>query len=391
MQKQRLRWASRGAQILGCTVVLAGAAGCSLVSLKSPERPLSAQDLDSRILTREMSAQFVAAVARTADDIAMTETDPLILDNSLRWEIAAVAHSRRAATRLTPMMSLLDTWALAVQMRAFMAEEGAGGALFGVHQQRVREVSASFAEDTEALAHRLVAPREFAEYQRFIQEYARQYPLQDLTFARASVIELWVREKGADTKLVDSLGTIPQAMADVADRLEIYGDTVPTQVMRRTQLALRGAGYSSRDVQASLKQLDERLARLSAAAESTPQLLHEAEGQVRESLREVLERLDASSREATAALRTERTALFADMQSERAAVVAAVDVQRQALAVDAARIADQLVKSSGEQVRLVARDVLLLLSVLAIVVLGLPFAAGYLVGRARHGGGRRAE
>ena len=51
----------------------------------------------------------------------------------------------------------------------------------------------------------------------------------------------------------------------------------------------------------------------------------------------------------------------------------------------AARIADQVVKASGEQARRLAREVLLLLSVLAIVVLGLPFAAGYLVGRARAG------
>jgi hypothetical protein len=44
-----------------------------------------------------------------------------------------------------------------------------------------------------------------------------------------------------------------------------------------------------------------------------------------------------------------------------------------------------VVKSAGEQARSLAREVLLLLIVLAIVVLGLPFAAGYLVGRARSG------
>jgi hypothetical protein len=41
------------------------------------------------------------------------------------------------------------------------------------------------------------------------------------------------------------------------------------------------------------------------------------------------------------------------------------------------------VKSAGEQARYLAREVLLLLIVLAVVVLGLPFAAGYFVGRAR--------
>jgi hypothetical protein len=61
----------------------------------------------------------------------------------------------------------------------------------------------------------------------------------------------------------------------------------------------------------------------------------------------------------------------------------AAEAGRQAVSRDAARIADQVVKSAGEQARYLAREVLLLLIVLAIVVLGLPFAAGYLVGRAR--------
>jgi len=64
-------------------------------------------------------------------------------------------------------------------------------------------------------------------------------------------------------------------------------------------------------------------------------------------------------------------------------LTAAVDVQRQALAADAGRLADQVVRTSGEEVRHLTRQALLLLIVLALVVLGLPFAAGYLTGRAR--------
>ncbi|MGH8275530.1 MAG: hypothetical protein ACRETH_02430, partial [Steroidobacteraceae bacterium] len=307
MQKRQLRCASRpvrrrspsagnGTRICGCAVVLMALAGCSLISLKSPERPLSPRDLNARILTRELSAQFVAAVARCAQDIAASEADQAVLDNTLRWEIAAVGESRRAATRVAPMMSLLDTWGLAAQMQAFMAEGAPGGALFGRHEQAVREVSDRYADDAQALARRLIAPREFGEYQKFVAQYAREHPLQDLTFARASVIELWSREKGADIKLVDSLGTIPEAMEDAAERMQIYGETVPAQVMRKTQLALRESGYAGSDVQTSLKQLDERLARLTAVAESTPGLVHGAEAEVRQSLREALERLDASSR-----------------------------------------------------------------------------------------------
>jgi hypothetical protein len=368
--------------LLGAALVLLAVTGCSLVSFKSPERPLSTRELNARILTRELSAQFVAAVARSAEDIAGTENDPTVLENTLRWEIAAVGESRRAATRMGPMLSLLDTWALAVQMQAFLADDAPGGALFGTHQPAVRGVTDDYAAGAEKLAQQLLSPGELGDYRKFVAAYAREHPLRDLNFARASVIAQWSREKGTDTKLIDTLGTIPEAMTDTADRLQIYGETVPVQLMRKTQLALREAGYSSDDVQNSLKQLDERLARLTAVAESTPELVHGAEAEVRKSLNEVLARLDAASAQAISALRTERAGLFTDLESERAAVVAAVDVQRKALAIDAGRIADQVVKSSGQQLRYLASEVLLLSIVLAVVVLGLPFAAGYLAGRA---------
>ena len=382
-----MEWRPRytSARILACGALSLALTSCSLISLKSPERPLSPRDLNARILTRELSGQFVTAVDRCADDIAASEHDPAVLDNTLRWEIAAVGESRRGATRLVPLMSLLDTWALAEQMQAFTAAGGPGGALFGAHQQVVRSISGNYALDAQALARRLLAPHDFATYQIFVEKYVREHPLADLTFARASLVELWSREQGGDTRLVDSLGTIPEALADAADRLEIYGDTVPSQVMHQTQLALREAGYTGGDVRAAIARLDERLARLAAVAESTPELVRGAEADVRQSLREVLDRLDASTRTAGEALHAERVALFADLQSERTAVMAELDVQRKALAEDAARISSRVVKDTGAQLRELAAEVLLLLIVLAVVVLGLPFAAGYLVGRARHG------
>lgn len=371
-------------RILVCLGAVVALAGCSLISLKSPERPLSARDLNARILSRELSARYIGAVVRVSQDIVAHEDDPQVVDNTLRWEIATIAASRRAATRMAPMLTLLDTWAFAEQARAFAAAGAPGGALFGSHQQAVREVSDSYAADAEAIARRLIGPGEFEENRKFVEQYVSAHPLEDLSFTRASLVELWSQRQGSDTRLVDSLGTIPEAMADSADRMQIYGDTVPVEVMRKTQLALREYGDQS-NVQAALKRLDERLDRLTTVAESAPGLVRGAEADVRQSLREVLQSFDASSRAATAALHTERAALFADLQTERAAVVAAVDVQRKAFAADASRVAAQVVQSSGEQVRSLAREVLSLLILLSLVVLGLPFLAGYLVGRARHG------
>jgi hypothetical protein len=71
------------------------------------------------------------------------------------------------------------------------------------------------------------------------------------------------------------------------------------------------------------------------------------------------------------------------VRTERAAMMSAADVQRRAIVQDATRLAEQIVTQSGAEARRLARQVLILLIVLALVVLGIPFAAGYAAGRAR--------
>jgi hypothetical protein len=375
-----IRAASAG---LAALLMILGVAGCSLVSIKSPERPLSDRDMNARLLTREATTHFLEASARSTESILATETDAAVIEHTLRWELGVIEASRQAEMQLAPLMTLLDTWTFALQLEAFMGPGAPGGNLFGTHQATLREISGNYADGMESLAHSLLSSKELTDYQSFVAGYVRAHPLQDLRFARASVLTEWTREKGAQTNLLDAVGTIPQALADTSQRLEIYGDTVPQQALRRAQLAMRESGYSSTDMRSALARLDERLERLTAVAEDSPEMLRGAETELRASLREFMQQLDSSVRTTTAAVHSEREALFAEIQQEREELLTAVDVQRKALTADAARIGDQLVKTSGAEVRHFTREALALIIVLTLVLLGLPFVAGYLLGRAR--------
>src|SRR4029077_16084457 len=170
---------------------------------------LSTRDLNARILTREFSHHFIAVVAQCADEISATASDPTVQSNALRWEIAAANESERAATRIAPMTALLDSWTLANQMQAFRAPGGPGGALFGAQQPCAVAVANSLDGEALELAHRLLAPAEFARYQRFVRAFTQEHPLQDLQLLRPSVLESWTASQGSQTRLIDSLGTIP--------------------------------------------------------------------------------------------------------------------------------------------------------------------------------------
>jgi hypothetical protein len=370
----RFRSASRAA---ACVVLLASIASCSLISVKSPEKPLSTRDLNARLLTHEYSAHFIAAVEQTADQISAASADPAVRTNALRWKIAASAKSERAASQVVPMMGLLDSWALSVQMQQYLAE-GAGRAAFGAQQPLAVSLAEQLAAQAQDLARRLTTPDEFDHDQRFIDDYARAHPIESLRFARASIMDQWTQDSGAQVRLVDSLGTVPEALADAGDLVRMYGDTGPSQMIWNAQLAVLESGLSGKELQAALQRLDEHLALLSAVADQSPALIKSV-------VRDVNTRFDASWAEMIGALHTEGRTLSGSMSTERQATVQALDVERAAVTADAARIASQVIADAGEQARRLLREALWVVIAMALVLLGLPFAAGYLVGRTRRG------
>ncbi len=358
-------------------VLLAGIASCSLISIKSPEKPLSARDLNARLLTHEYSAHFIAAVEQSADQIAAASADPAVRMNALRWKIAASAKSERAASQVVPMMGLLDTWALSVQMQQYLAE-GAGRAVFAAQQPLAVSLAEQLAAQAQDLARRLTTADEFDHDRRFVDDYARAHPIESLQFARASIMDLWSQDSGVQVRLVDTLGTVPEALANAGDLVRMYGDTGPSQMTWNAQLAVLESGLSAGDLQAGLRRLDEHLATLSGVAEQSPAL-------VRSVVRDVDTRFNASFAEMIGALHTEGRTLSGSMSSERQATMQALDVERAAVSADAAHIAGQVIAEAGEQARRLLHEALLIVIAMALVLLALPFAAGYLVGRARRG------
>jgi hypothetical protein len=373
----------RGAALLhslravACALLLASIASCSLISVKSPEKPLSARDLNARLLTHEYSAHFIAAVEQTADQISAASVDPAVRLNALRWKISASATSERAASQVVPMMGLLDSWALSVQMQQYLAE-GAGRAVFAAQQPLAVSLAEQLTAQAQDMARRLTTPDEFEHDQRFIDDYAHAHPIENLQFARASIMDLWTQDSGVQVRLVDSLGTVPEALANAGDLVRMYGDTAPSQMIWNAQLAMLESGLSAKELQAALQRLDEHLAALSAVADQTPSLIKSV-------VRDVDTRFDASWAQMIGALHTEGRTLSGSMSSERQATVQALDVERTAVTADAARIASQVIVEAGEQARRLLREALFIVIAIAVVLLGLPFAAGYFVGRARRG------
>lgn len=368
--------------VIVSAIGLAGLQGCSLFSFESPAKPLPRRDLNARMLTREYAEQFRTTVVEAADGIAAESADPAIDLSALRWKISATTASRRAATQMAPMMGLLDVWAVSAQMREFLVS-GAGATLFGEQQAIARQAAESLEQDMISLAQALTSKEEFATYRQFVEEYVHDEPFVDIRFTRTSVAARWAAKTGQQATLLSTVGTVPEAMSDVADRLRLYGDQMPAESLWQTQLALRQAGYGDVNLQQVLQGIDARLAAISKLADTSPELVHEAIADLRGSLLDVADRFDQSTALLNQSLQQQLATLTGSVREERLALTETFDVQRAAIMKDAERVATQVTRDSWRQVRGLARELAVYWLLTVILVLGLPFAAGYLVGRAR--------
>ena len=370
------------------SVALMALPACSLLSIKSPEIPLTPREQEARVLTRDYAEHFNEVMIRVIDDSAARETDPAVRALALQLKLGVVLQSTRAATGLSPMGSLIDTWAFALQLRDYL-DSGSGAALLGGAQSDVRSQADGLADEADALAKKVTA-NDYPRYQAFVKRYTFRYPLEGPDCQRTSVLSIWSAEEEDKTPLRVA-GTVAQALGDVSDRMRIYGQEIPAVSLWEAQRALDRSGIDAASYRATFRSIDTQLAKISTLAETSPALAHEAIAELRRSLGESSDRLDNAWTQMLQTLRIERAALAANIASERESLTAAADVERARITADAAQIAEHAVDKSWSEIRALLREALILLIVLAVLVLGLPFAAGYFLGRHRAANNRNRD
>ncbi len=253
-------------------IALLTLAGCISFTLDISGEKLPPEQQRARIETRQYAADFIERVTRAADTIAEGTEDTGMRANALRWKIGASTASRRAAYRPEPELALIDTWALALQMEKFFGE-GAGRELFGGQQKIALDTAGALAREADALAARRLAPGALADYRKLVSDYVAGERLRDLSFERAPLAPLW-REMVA-SQIAKSVSVGPEGSSIASDQLDIYGRRIPDELRWRAELAFLESGIRPGDLSHALKRFEEELAKLSALAQTQPELAME--------------------------------------------------------------------------------------------------------------------
>jgi hypothetical protein len=214
--------------------------------------------------------------------------------------------------------------------------------------------------------------------------------LSDLSFERAPIAPSW-REAVA-RRLAKSVSVAPEALADASDRLDIYGRRIPDELRWRAELAYVESGFQPGDLSHALKRFEEELAKLSALAQTQPELAMQRLAALQAEMTRAFDSFDRRWEQTLAMLQVERATLVKDLEAmrvamdatierERNALYSAISVERAALAADATRIGKELGPLLMDKLGEVVNEALLLLCLLVLLLIGLPFLSGFIAGR----------
>lgn len=379
------------ALLLLCAVCSVLGSGCKLLTIKMPGEPMSKTDLALRTQTREFAQVFAGTVQQVADEVHERAADPSVKTHSVLFKIGCVSNMRKATLRTTPSLALVDTWGFCRQLNQFLGQ-GAGRHLFGDQQSLLMTNVQALEQRIGAIARNLLPTAEAERMDQFLAGYVQEFPLKNLSLEREPVTARWEDVRGA-APVAPPAGTTSEALTDFADRLQAIGQQVPEELRWRWSLEAANLEQGMARTGVTLDRLDTALARIAQVAADSPTTLSNAVTELRVGLLPVFDRFEKQwgitletvqkeRQSLTENFATERAAVLKAVDEQRAALIKAADEQRNALVKDAQNLSREMIDQSLGYVHRTLRNVLIFLVVLALVVLGLPFGFGFLVGRA---------
>lgn len=365
-------------------VFLVMLSGCSLLDIKidSQTTPLTQQELKMRLVTREYAQQFFTSVESTADGIAATY--PVEDKNSqstlLLWKINAEEGMGNAIYQVSPLAALLDSWVFTQQMDDFF-RNGAGKEQW-TSMAPILQMTQTQLDEIAQAAKKLLNSSDYTFSQTFVTQFAAQHRFSDLRFRRTPAYRAWLTQKGVDEASINTtVGTMPEAMSDISDRLSLMSAQTPKVMSWKAQLIGLNSDVSSEDVKETLASVRATSASFQDFVANNPQYMQDLARQMNLELQPLLDDLDKKAEHKLEQLTAERIALETMVERERKAIGVMVGEQRQLLTQDLDALSQQLVTLVMDKLIELIKSTILYFVLFIVTIFFAPLGLGFMLGK----------
>ncbi|MDZ5177464.1 chemotaxis protein [Vibrio parahaemolyticus] len=357
--------------------------GCSLLEVKiaSQTVPLTKQELNMRILTREYALQFFAQVEQAAD-VLQEQYDPNDKVNQsyvLLWKINAEEGLQAAAYQVSPMAALIDTWVFTHQMNQFYAT-GAGRDIFATDE--AKQVSAHLANEVEQLAQSLLKKEVYDKTKLFVADFVKQYPFADLSMIRTPAYRAWLEANQiSEEDAVTTLGTMPEALGDVSDRLSLVSEQTPKIMTWKAQLLALNSSASIEKVNAALNSLQVTADSMRDFIDNNPEYMRYLAEQMAVELQPLVEDIDQKTEARLSQLGEERQALEDMVARERQEIALIITHEREKFAQDMDRVSQEVVNLAMTKLIELVKSTIVYFILFIAAIFFAPLGLGYVLGK----------
>ncbi|EQC4368776.1 TPA: chemotaxis protein [Vibrio parahaemolyticus] len=357
--------------------------GCSLLEVKidSQTVPLTKQELNMRILTREYALQFFAQVEQAAD-VLQEQYDPNDKVNQsyvLLWKINAEEGLQAAAYQVSPMAALIDTWVFTHQMNQFYAT-GAGRDIFATDE--AKQVSAHLANEVDQLAQSLLKKEVYNKTKLFVADFVRQYPFADLSMIRTPAYRAWLEANQiSEEDAVTTLGTMPEALGDVSDRLSLVSEQTPKIMTWKAQLLALNSSASIEKVNAALNSLQVTADSMRDFIDNNPEYMRYLAEQMAVELQPLVDDIDQKTEARLSQLGEERQALEEMVARERQEIALIITHEREKFAQDIDRVSQEVVNLAMTKLIELVKSTIVYFILFIAAIFFAPLGLGYVLGK----------
>ncbi|MFG0274132.1 MAG: hypothetical protein ACF8QF_03655, partial [Phycisphaerales bacterium] len=271
-------------------------------------------------------------IETASNSIRLLSDDRRVDENALIWKIRAVNMVHDAAFRADPLVSLLDMWVLATQMRVFAASE-AGATYFGADQLIAATATASVLERTEEVIRAVGSHERFEEAKTLVNRFAQNNPLEGRQLRRTSIAAAFAETTGLRSgSAFEAVGTLDRRAALLTAQLPFLTEFLPKQLAWQAELSvLQNAAVLREELRLGrFEGMEENLDRMAVSLEGVPEMVEEerdaavaaASAEATAQREAALEAIDAMLDNAMLVLRDERDQVLAGITREREAAMA---------------------------------------------------------------------
>ncbi len=357
--------------------------GCSLLEVKldSQTTPLTQQELNMRLMTREYTQQFFSHVEQAGDTISASypPQDTLHQSYVLLWKINAEEGIQQSTYQVNPTAGLIDAWVFTEQMNQFFSS-GAGKELFAT--DHALQASEQLTTNIDQLAQSLLKEASYTSTKQFVSDFATQHPFEDLSFIRAPAYRAWLQFNDiSEDEAVSTLGTMPEALGDVSDRLSLVSEQTPKLMTWKAQLIAMNSSVSGEQLTQTLKSIQTTSESFQDFVQNNPQYMQELARQMSAQLQPLVEEIDSRTETRLEQLSGERQALEEMVARERAEIALIISAEREKFAQDIDKVSQDVITLAIDKLVELIKSTIVYFVIFIVAIFFAPLALGYMLGK----------